>query len=109
MRFKKPRIPALAKENLENYRNSGLHPELGPDFIRALARQDLVPARDYPQELDAVGQGRYPVLIGGSDALAEQRIKQGVRKHTLAEFFAPLNQPYRVRFRKPRRDLHRSK
>ena len=28
---------------------------------------------------------------------------------TLAEFFAPLNQPYRVRFRKPRRDLHRSK
>jgi transcriptional regulator with XRE-family HTH domain len=28
---------------------------------------------------------------------------------TLAEFFAPLNQPYRIRFRKPRRDrLRRS-
>ncbi|HYT73511.1 MAG TPA: helix-turn-helix transcriptional regulator [Vicinamibacterales bacterium] len=26
---------------------------------------------------------------------------------TLAEFFAPFDEPYRVRFRKPRRDLHR--
>jgi hypothetical protein len=26
---------------------------------------------------------------------------------TLAAFFAPLDQPYRARFRKPRRDVHR--
>ena len=26
---------------------------------------------------------------------------------TLAKFFAPLDEPYRVRFRKTRRDLHR--
>lgn len=26
---------------------------------------------------------------------------------TLAEFFAPLDEPYRVRFRRPRRDVHR--
>jgi iron(III) transport system substrate-binding protein len=55
-----------------------LHPDLGPDFIRALARQELTIMQDYQQEIDAVGQGRYPLLIGGSDALAEQRIKQGI-------------------------------
>jgi hypothetical protein len=26
---------------------------------------------------------------------------------TLAEFFAPFEAPYRVRFRQPRRDVHR--
>jgi iron(III) transport system substrate-binding protein len=55
-----------------------LHPDLGPDFIRALARQELVIMQDYQQEIDAVGQGRYPLLIGSSDALAEARIKQGI-------------------------------
>jgi iron(III) transport system substrate-binding protein len=55
-----------------------LHPELGPDFIRSLARQELTIMQDYQQEIDAVGQGRFPLLIGGSDALAEQRIKQGI-------------------------------
>jgi transcriptional regulator with XRE-family HTH domain len=28
---------------------------------------------------------------------------------TLAEFFAPLNEPYRARFRKPRRDARGSR
>ncbi len=55
-----------------------LHPELGPDFMRALLRQDLTLMQDYQQEIDAVGQGRVPILIGGSDALAEARIKQGI-------------------------------
>ncbi len=55
-----------------------LHPELGPDFMRALLRQDLTLMQDYQQEIDAVGQGRFPILIGGSDALAEARIKHGI-------------------------------
>jgi iron(III) transport system substrate-binding protein len=55
------------------------HPELGPEFIRALARQDLVVLRDYQQEVDIIGQGRYPVLIGTDDAIAGARIEQGVR------------------------------
>ncbi|HZT06060.1 MAG TPA: extracellular solute-binding protein [Chloroflexota bacterium] len=55
-----------------------LHPDLGPDFIRALVKQDLTLLQDYQQEIDGVGQGRYPVLLGSSDALAEARIKQGV-------------------------------
>jgi iron(III) transport system substrate-binding protein len=55
-----------------------LHPELGPDYIRALGRHELTLMRDYSQEVDAVGQGRYPILIGTSDAIVEQRLKQGV-------------------------------
>jgi len=55
-----------------------LHPELGPDFIRALSKQQLTILRDYAQEVDAVGQGRYPVLIGAADFVAINRAKQGV-------------------------------
>jgi len=55
-----------------------LHPDLGPDFIRALAGQDLVILRDYAQEVDAVAGGKYPVGIGFSDSIAEQRMRQGV-------------------------------
>src|SRR5215510_8926021 len=55
-----------------------LHPELGPDFIRALGKQQITILRDYAQEVDAVGQGRYPVLIGGADFVAINRAKQGV-------------------------------
>jgi len=54
-----------------------LHPELGPDFIRALGKQQMTILRDYAQEVDAVGQGRYPVLIGGADFVAINRAKQG--------------------------------
>jgi ABC-type Fe3+ transport system substrate-binding protein len=55
-----------------------LHPELGPDFIRALGKQQITILRDYAQEVDAVGQGRYPVLIGAADFVAINRAKQGV-------------------------------
>jgi iron(III) transport system substrate-binding protein len=54
------------------------HPELGPEFIRALARQEPVLQRDYRQEVDAVAQGRYPILIGAADFLVEPLVKQGV-------------------------------
>jgi ABC-type Fe3+ transport system substrate-binding protein len=55
-----------------------LHPELGVDFIRALGKQQITIMRDYAQEVDAVGQGRYPVLIGAADFVAINRAKQGV-------------------------------
>src|SRR5215468_190316 len=55
-----------------------LHPALGPDFIRSLGGQSLTLLRDYAQEVNMVGQGRYPVGIGFSDSLAEERTKQGV-------------------------------
>jgi ABC-type Fe3+ transport system substrate-binding protein len=55
-----------------------LHPDLGVDFIRALGKQQMTILRDYAQEADAVGQGRYPVLIGTADFVAMNRAKQGI-------------------------------
>ena len=54
-----------------------LQPDLGPDFIKALAKQNITMQNDYQQEIDLVGQGRTPLMIGGVDRLAEARIKQG--------------------------------
>jgi iron(III) transport system substrate-binding protein len=55
-----------------------LHPDLGVDFIRALGKQQITIMKDFAQEVDAVGQGRYPVLIGTADFVAIARAKQGV-------------------------------
>ncbi len=54
-----------------------LHPDLGADFIRAVAKQNITLQNDYQQEIDMIGQGRAPLLLGGVDYLAEARIKQG--------------------------------
>ncbi len=54
------------------------HPELGPDFIRALGRQGITFLKNYAQAVDMVGQGRFPVAIGLSDSIIEERTKRGV-------------------------------
>jgi len=54
-----------------------LHPDLGGNFIRALGKQNITLQGDYQQEIDTIGQGRAPLLIGGVDYLAEARMKQG--------------------------------
>jgi iron(III) transport system substrate-binding protein len=54
-----------------------LHPDLGVDFIRAIGKQNITLQNDYQQEIDMVGQGKVPLLLGGVDYLAEARIKQG--------------------------------
>ncbi len=55
-----------------------LHPDLGPDFIRALSKQQLTVLQDYSQELDIVGQGKYPLLVGTADFVAIARARLGV-------------------------------
>ena len=55
-----------------------LHPGLGPDFIRALGKQQLTMLRDFSQEVDAVAQGKYPVLLGTADFFAIERARLGV-------------------------------
>jgi len=55
-----------------------LHPNLGPDFIRSLAKQELLLLKDYAQEMDMVGSAKYPIGIALSDSIAEQRMRQGV-------------------------------
>ncbi len=54
------------------------HPDLGPAFIRALAKQKLLILKNYGQEIDHVGSGKYPVGLGLSGSMADQRIRQGV-------------------------------
>ena len=54
------------------------HPELGPDFIRSLGRQGITFLKNYAQEVDMLGQGRFPVAIGLSDSIIEERTKRGV-------------------------------
>jgi iron(III) transport system substrate-binding protein len=54
------------------------HPQLGEDFIRSLSRQGLTFVKNYAQEVDMLGQGRFPVGIGLSDSMVEERSKRGV-------------------------------
>lgn len=55
-----------------------LHPELGPNFIRALGKQEPAILRDYTQEIDGIAREKYSILIGVSDIVAEERIKDGL-------------------------------
>lgn len=55
-----------------------LHPELGASYIRSLAEQKLTFMKNYSQEVDAIGRGKFPIAIGTSDSLVEERIKQGI-------------------------------
>jgi iron(III) transport system substrate-binding protein len=51
---------------------------LGQDYVRALANQKLNILKDYAQQVDSLGRGKYPVAVGLSDSLVEQRAKQGI-------------------------------
>ncbi|HEY8692442.1 MAG TPA: extracellular solute-binding protein, partial [Chloroflexota bacterium] len=55
-----------------------LQPDLGPTFIKALGQQQLTVVKDFQQEVDMVGQGRLPVLLGGADFVVAARARQGV-------------------------------
>jgi len=55
-----------------------LHPDLGGDYIRALARQKPLLLKNYAQEVDHVGSGKYPIGVGLADHVAQQRILQGI-------------------------------
>lgn len=55
-----------------------LQPDLGPDYIKALGQQQMTVVKDFSQEVDMIGQGRNPVLLGGADFIVFARAKQGV-------------------------------
>ncbi|HEX9879966.1 MAG TPA: extracellular solute-binding protein [Candidatus Binatia bacterium] len=55
-----------------------LHPDLGPDFIRALARQEPLIFRDPSQLLNLIGQGKYPILIGPRDTMLADAMSRGI-------------------------------
>ncbi|HLY66347.1 MAG TPA: extracellular solute-binding protein, partial [Chloroflexota bacterium] len=55
-----------------------LTPGLGADFVRQLAKQQPLLLTNFQQEADMLGQGAYPVLLGGSDHSIDVLIKKGV-------------------------------
>ena len=54
------------------------HPDLGPNFIRQLVKQDMLVLKNYGQEVDLVGSGKKPIGIGLSESIAEARQKKGI-------------------------------
>ena len=55
-----------------------LHPALGPKFIQQLAKQEPTFMKENLQENDAIAKGKFLVLVGTSDVIAEERIKAGM-------------------------------
>jgi ABC-type Fe3+ transport system substrate-binding protein len=54
------------------------HKDLGPDFLKKLGNQKIHLLRDDRQAVEWLAQGKYPILIGGSDVDAEPFIRQGL-------------------------------
>jgi iron(III) transport system substrate-binding protein len=52
--------------------------ELGPDFIRMLAKQDLHFLRDDRQAAEWLAVGKSPLLVGGSDTDVEPFLRQNL-------------------------------
>lgn len=52
------------------------HKELGPDFIRKIAQQDLHFLRDDRQAVEWLAMGKYPVLVGASETDLEPFMRQ---------------------------------
>ena len=70
--------PTIAGPSLTLFSLFHERKDLGPDFIRNLAKQDLRILRDTGQELEWLGQGRYPICLGCSNETAEGMMRQGV-------------------------------
>ncbi|HLB29135.1 MAG TPA: extracellular solute-binding protein, partial [Dehalococcoidia bacterium] len=55
-----------------------VHPQLGPDFIRALLRQEPEMAIDQDQMARWLAEGRAPIQVGCSSTTVEPLIEKGV-------------------------------
>jgi len=55
-----------------------LNPKLGPNFIRALIKQDLTILRNDRQSLDMLGKGKFSILLGPAETVTSDLIKRGV-------------------------------
>jgi len=79
------RDPRVAGPGQATFTMFYLHRDLGPDFIRALAKQELTILRDDTQALQWLAEGKYPILIGGSPRAAKDMLRQGVPNIKIAE------------------------
>lgn len=55
-----------------------LYHKLGPDYLKALARNDVLLTRDDRLALEWVGRGRYLGMLGASDVMAAELAKAGL-------------------------------
>ena len=55
-----------------------MHKDLGPEFIRQLAKQDLAMLRDDRQATEWLAEGRYPIVIGVADRFVVDFGRQGL-------------------------------
>jgi iron(III) transport system substrate-binding protein len=55
-----------------------LHPALGPEFIRALGKQEPLVMRDPSQSINSLAQGKYSLLIGPRDSVLQDAIRRGL-------------------------------
>ncbi|HLB13101.1 MAG TPA: extracellular solute-binding protein [Dehalococcoidia bacterium] len=72
------RDPRVAGPGQATFQFFYMHKDLGPDFIRALARQEMGILRDDRQSLEFLAQGRYSVLMGGNIYLAAELMEKGL-------------------------------
>ncbi|HKZ50472.1 MAG TPA: extracellular solute-binding protein [Dehalococcoidia bacterium] len=70
--------PTVTGAGRSKWRFMAVNRDLGPDYIRALLKQDITFTRDEEQTLRSVVAGQYPVCIGCNDALATTMRKQGL-------------------------------
>ncbi len=70
--------PTMAGPGQATFTFFYLHPDLGPKFIRELAKQEPTIMRDYLQELETIAREKFLVLIGDTDMIAEERMKAGM-------------------------------
>jgi iron(III) transport system substrate-binding protein len=70
--------PRLAGSSQATFTFFYLHPDLGPEFIRSLAKQDPVLVRDPPQSLSMLGQGKYPLMVGPRDGILIDAMRRGI-------------------------------
>ncbi len=64
--------PRVAGGGQAKFQFMYVHPELGPDFIRALAKQELALSRDHQQLAQWLAEGKGTILLGSS------RVTEGV-------------------------------
>lgn len=72
------RDPAIAGPGQAIFTHFYLHKDLGPDFIRAIVKQELTILREDRQALDWVAQGKFLILLGPAETISEEMIKRGV-------------------------------
>lgn len=73
--FADPRRPGSAQATFMFFT---LHPDLGEDFIRALANHDPVIIGDPALAMDFVTRGKYPILLAPRSTLLSDALRRGL-------------------------------